>query len=201
MERSTTNQVALRPPHSEAELITLLKLRYRVFTGEATRVFLTPNGHAIDVDRFDVNAHHLGLFNDDAPIGYARMITFDRGPQARWIDSITGSHSLQIAPGHDDELDPLPALYHGRHFPQLRDWVINRLKRGEVIVEPSRLSIDAAWRSVSVGHFMLRRLVRYTMSSRFDSAILSCSPTHASMYVNHGFRMAPETHEIVVRGV
>jgi hypothetical protein len=189
--------IVFRAPRSEAELEDLMRLRYRVYYDhDGMRAFLTPNPHAIDLDAYDTNAHHVGLFRDDTPVGYARLITITRGPQAEWVESIARRH-----PGLSPQVQAdaqLPVLNYAKHvINQAKDWLLGR---GGQIVEASRLSLAAEHRSYRMGRFFAHALVSYWYLAGFDTAVVSVRVSHARMWKSIGFRVAPGTQEYDLKG-
>jgi hypothetical protein len=191
------SQIMFRPARSEAELEKLLRLRYQVFNNDDdVRPFLIPNAHEIDMDAYDVNAHHVGLFRGDDPIGAARLITLRRGPQAEWVESVAVRHRGLPLQGPTER--PLPVLGYTKDIYRAWEWLLNR---GGEIVEASRLSLAAEHRSYRLAHFFADALVSYSLFAGFDAALVNARVAHTRMWQSVGFRTAPGTREYHRMGV
>lgn len=198
MRSVRTQSIVFRPAESEAELESLLRLRYRVFEGGDVRAFLTPNEFGIDLDSYDINAHHVGLFRDDVPIGYARLITKMSGPQREWIESIVRRYPGLRTSWSEETTAPFPVLSYAGDIGETREWILGR-KNG--VVEASRLSLVPEQRSFRLVRFMSRALVSYWRFAGYETAVMACRTTHVRMWESMGFRPAPGTREFDCKGI
>jgi hypothetical protein len=191
--------ILFRPARSEAELEKLLRLRYHVYSDHPIMSrFLTRNELGIDMDAYDVNAHHLGLFSEDGPIGSARLVTLSRGPQADWIESIGRRHDELLAPSFASPDAPLPAMsYTNEIAPALGAFV----GRDNHVAEASRFSLVPDQRSHGLAHFLTHAIITYWMLNGFDTAVVFCRVSHTRMWKSVGFLLAPGTSEFPYNGI
>jgi N-acyl-L-homoserine lactone synthetase len=192
-------QIMFRPARSEAELEELLRLRYDVYSAHHIMSrFLTPNELGIDMDAYDVNAHHLGLFRENSPIGCARLIALACGPQAEWIQSIGRRHGGLLAWPFESPEAPLPAMSYAK---EIEPALGALLGRGNHVAEASRLSLVADQRSRGLANFFAHAIISYWLLNGFDTAVVFCRLSHTRMWKSVGFRLAPGTRELAYKGV
>ena len=71
-------QYILKEILSETELELFLRLRYNGFCNSAASLFLTKNNNAIDVNYYDRNSQHYGIYikqdKKKEPVGYFRIV-------------------------------------------------------------------------------------------------------------------------------
>jgi hypothetical protein len=200
MLSANSDQILFRPARSEAELEALLRLRYRVFDGHDVRAFLTPNPYEIDIDSYDVSSHHVGLFTGNEPIGYARLITLNRGPQAEFVESVMNRY-VYVPVCHPNANSPLPVLEYAPDIDQTKNWIIRRASAGHNIVEPSRLSLEPSASAHRMARFMGCALVSYWLAFGFDTAVMACRVKHVTYWALFGFNTAPGTRVFEINGI
>jgi len=162
--------------------------------------FVMPNRHGIDVDAFDVNAHHVGLFRGDTPMGYARLVTFARGPHAAWIESLRNRYP-ELAHSRTPVDSPLPIFEYAGNIDETRHWIMRHAADGRSVVEAGRLSLSSEEGPGRLVVFMGNALVSYWMSCGFDIALMACRVSHSRYWESLGFQAAPGTCDAEYNGV
>ena len=56
------------------ELISIFRLRYKLYYQSSNRVFLSENPYLIDVKIFDTHCRHFGIYQDDKIVTYLRGV-------------------------------------------------------------------------------------------------------------------------------
>lgn len=84
---TAVERYVFRETSSEAELEALLRFRYENFRASRLGSLIPENNDGMDLDRYDINAHHFALFAalaDGAAtlVGYARFVGETPGPLA-----------------------------------------------------------------------------------------------------------------------
>lgn len=83
MKNATTTRFVVREPRNVEELEALLRLRYSVFRGHELRFLVRENEYGLDVDAWDKQAWHIGLYKQTKaecqPVGCMRFI--HNGPE------------------------------------------------------------------------------------------------------------------------
>jgi hypothetical protein len=190
-------EITFRAVGNSAELEALMRLRYETFIDSPVQAFVCPNGSGIDIDRFDINAHHVGLFRGDIGIGYARLITLTTGPQASLVSEVASRNAFNVGGDHDGTL---PVLGYAPGLKDTHQWVLSHSNDGRGVIEAGRLALAAGDRSRRMGHFFGQALVAYWLASEFAAAVIACRPTHVRFWEQLGFRAAPGTNELTYRG-
>lgn len=192
-----------RESSTEAELMTLLKLRYRVYCATDLKAFIHENEQQLDVDAYDMQSRHFGLFkNDTIPVGCLRMVEDHVNSKSGNLQSCL--HDLLRASQMVSQADlpPLPLLAYFPEAEALGQLYEHLTGQREKIVEVSRLCIDPAWRSpFLIKNFGLAILTAGYFSHHVDHVLITCSPLHKPFYQRLGITQLPGTSEHLIKGV
>lgn len=186
MDGSGSNAIMVRPPQSVSELDDLFRLRRWIYQRSPLRPFMGTHPHPVDLDVYDVNACHLGLYMDSAgdcePVGYMRAVTAATGPQASLVRAVAARYS-----GLEDTLSdlpewPLPVL---NYFPQpepLRRWYRDRIGVGRGVAEPGRVMLLPRYRNTGIARSMSIIIAAECVRHGFRDALWGCSARHTRYY-------------------
>ena len=71
----------------EDELEKFMRLRYETYFNSSMRNFLQINDEKIDIDIYDLHSRHFGLFCEEKPIGFIRVVIHQwSGPKSSKLD-------------------------------------------------------------------------------------------------------------------
>ncbi|MEP3570689.1 MAG: hypothetical protein ABJN28_11265, partial [Flavobacteriaceae bacterium] len=72
--KTSLKKFTFRELHDEEELIKFMELRYNKYLNSPMKNFLNLNPHKIDIDIYDLQSRHFGLYCEDEPGGFLRVI-------------------------------------------------------------------------------------------------------------------------------
>lgn len=176
-----------REPKSLKDLENLLRLRYRVFSDTNLRCFVEQNLDEIDLDPFDLNAKHFGLFKMDCePVGYCRVVEthsdFNNDLLITIAKKYNQTHKIMEEPA-----DPLPTMTYFEPNDATKVWLNNALKNNTKLVEPGRLSVQKGERLIGHTRQMTAAACSIYYIIRKTQAILSCNVSYGEFYQKYGF--------------
>jgi len=179
-----------RLPRDRAVLEQLLRIRYLAFRNVEGQVLVPYCESGIDLDQFDFNAHHLGLFGVDSdigefPAGYIRLITTGTGPQVdQLLDTIRVNTTLTSRAFRERDT-VFPAI---KEFPELKTHIVQSGYGIDTFAEPSRLSIASEINSKKLITSFAIAILAYGIYIGKNHGILTSKIHHARLYKLLGFR-------------
>jgi hypothetical protein len=197
-------KVTFRPPASYEELVRLLRLRYEVYAGCHLREFCSLNSYRIDVDEYDVNSHHLGLFAErdaeSCEVGYVRLVTDEQAPHARWIRDLGREHSGLAIFINKHRQHPFPCFGYVPRIETIHKRYLELKAEGRRMAEPGRLAIIPGMRSLRLSRFLIESVAAYCCAFGYPAVVMSCGVQHGRVYESIGFKSVSGTGPVVPFG-
>ncbi len=175
------------------ELESLLKLRSRIANNSYIKAYCKYTESLIELDDYDVNAYHFGLFEYDGkdmirPVGYMRVIHKGSGKHAEQVQKIAKKYDLTICSTYETKkMYPFPVL---KNF-QMEQASLRGLTKpnnaSEKWCEVSRFLISEDVRSVRLAMFIINSAVAcFHYGLGFTHCIFSCEKNHDPIYKSFG---------------
>jgi len=169
------------------EMFNWLKLRYTIYNSTRCAGFLSDNELEIDVDAYDLQSKHYGLFVEEADeqklIGGLRIIQ-----NAPVLSSIRTLKELGLLEYCQQQKagEVLPIL---SYFPEDKDDYFDPLMpQGRIATEGSRLVLNKEYQSLRLAKFIISNAIILHLEMEDDwVAFVSCNPLHARLYQSFGF--------------
>lgn len=169
------------------EMINWLKLRYTIYNSTRCAGFLSDNALEMDVDSYDLQSKHYGLFVEEADqqklIGGLRIIQ-----NKPVLSSIRMLRELDLLKYCEDEpAEELPIL---SYFPEDKEDYFNPiLAQTQIATEGSRLVLNKEYQSLRLAKFIISNAIILHLMMKEDwAAFVSCNPLHARLYKSFGFQ-------------
>ncbi len=169
------------------EMLSWLKLRYTIYNSTRCAGFLSDNELEIDVDAYDLQSKHYGLFVEEADqqklIGGLRII--QNTPVLSTIRTLKELGLIDLCQ-QQSEQEVLPIL---SYFPEDKDDHFSPLMpNGRVATEGSRLVLNKEYQSLRLAKFIISNaIILHLMMEEDWVAFVSCNPLHARLYQSFGF--------------
>jgi hypothetical protein len=188
----TVKQYILREILSETELENFLRLRYDGFCTSASNLFVTRNSNAIDVNYYDRNSKHYGVYTKkdkkSEPVGYFRIVLEEPTIADEWVSNISRRYGLTYLTEHKPQ-SAFPCLGIYPHSGLEQEFYKRKLvseKAGEV----SRFLIIQSERSLRLSLYIIRSAFAIALL-HIQHALVGCFHDHSKVYMNFGFRQCP----------
>lgn len=177
---------------SETDLEYFLRLRYHDFLMSASNQFVSKNNRAIDVNYYDRNSRHYGIYTlhdkKTEPVGYFRIVLEQPTMADEWVRNISQRAGLTALtdrkpPSMFPCLGICPNTGLEQEFYTLRSITG---KAGEV----SRFLIIQSERSLMLSLQIIRSAFAIAML-HIQHAFVGCFHDHSKVYMRFGFRQWP----------
>ncbi len=195
-------EFVFRDVRGREELLQVLALRYRLYSTTPGMCRLDSVDHAtrLDFDTYDLNSRHFGLFarngSDDRLVGTLRATGTRTGPMAGLLREIASAHPTLEARVAKGTTELLPMLADLAQAPAVREAI--RLRSGEEIAEPGRLTVDprvrlaAGRRGIRLSHFLVHCALAVGWDQLgLDRVYVYCNERLDSFYRRVGFYPLP----------
>lgn len=185
-------QYILKEISCEKELETFLRLRYNCFSKSDSGVFVTKNNNDIDLNYYDRNSNHYGLYlvqnNSKEPVGYFRIILEGPTKADTWIQNISKKLRLNYLTEHMSiPMFPCFGIYPNNKIEQ--DFYTKK-QLTEKAGEASRLLIVEAERSLGLSLQLIKNAVAIA-ALYIQHAFVGCFEEHSKAYTRLGFKQYP----------
>jgi hypothetical protein len=187
-----SKQYILKEILSEDELELFLRLRYSCFANSASSLFMGKNDNAIDVNYYDRNSLHYGIYKKQQkftePVGYFRIVLERPTLANEWVKNISSRAGLSgVIDYKPVSVFPCLGIYPDSSLEQEFYAKKNAAeKAGEVsrffIVEQERslkLSLQIIKSAFAIGLLYLQH------------GFIGCFNDHSKTYMKFGFRQYP----------
>ncbi len=187
-----TTYYTYREAQNTTELEALLKLRYKVYRNSALSNFCPENNAQLDLNPFDLNSRHFGLFENEEgvekPVGYMRVVQQERSPSANQVLEIAKKACSKLADCLQQPITkPFPLMTYFRGSEKV-DSVLTQLnEHGLKMCEASRFVFAEEVRSLQLAKFVTESSIAIYRALGFYSSIITCSITHSRFYNQYGF--------------
>ncbi len=176
-----------REPKNVNELESLLRLRYKVYSEDASLCKMISSGSVHDINFFDLKALHFGCFIAKKPVAYLRMVTDAETHFAHWIQKILSGEKISLNTTQDN----FPFQTYCSDKGWSKDFIINH--KGKKIGEVGKLAIDRKYRT-SRGELLtglFQAFIHYCKDQQgFDMGFGSCILPLERYYRKFGFKRA-----------
>ena len=175
-----------REIQSPEEMMSWLKLRYTIYNSTRCAGFLSENDLEIDIDAYDLQSKHYGLFVEEADqqklIGGLRII--QNRPVLSSIRILKKLNLMEFCQEKPEEV--LPSL---SYFPDDKETHFSPLlANNPLATEGSRLVLNKEYQSLRLAKFIISNAIILHMMAKDDwVAFVSCNPLHARLYRSFGF--------------
>ncbi len=193
------NYYCYREPRTCEEIKELLQVRYHSYINSRVKMFIPENDFGIDIDEWDKNASHYGLYHctpeKESPIGYMRVIVESA---QRFKDNI-----FQIAEECSAEMlalaktTPRVPFSVMDYFPKAVSLIAIEMKRmqneNEKLCEAGRFALIPQARSLRLSRFMIECSIAIFYFGRLPyNAVISCNELHQLIYYYYRFKSVAE---------
>jgi len=189
-EQNSPAGYVVRLAETADALMAILKVRYEVMRVEFP-MYVAENPIGIDIDQWDAQAHHLGLWKiedgREEPVGYMRVI--------QTSPTIAGEEVFKIVkmfPTLEDRIkktsnNPIKFLDKYQDFKEAKikyDGFPN-----EKIMEGSRLAVKKECRELNPGRFLVETsFALFYNKDVFHHGFIEVRENHFPAYYRYGFR-------------
>ena len=183
----------VRGPRSLDELEALLKLRYQVFRQSDLAKYVPENAIGIDVDKWDEQAHHLGLWSEDIygvkAIGYLRVIGEIKTETAPMIKLLGEKHPSLQSKLADPNKCAIRFLEVFNESEPVKTWFKSLVSNGDSVVEASRLSVSPDLQHKSGARTLIETALAVFISPQQATfGAMEVMDHHVSYYRHYGFK-------------
>ena len=171
--------ITLRPITSETALLEYHRFRYHIYSESRQKGFLVDKEHGLDIDQYDARARHYGWYLGGELVGCVRFVE------------------------PDESEDALPMLrYMDAQAPKqaVRQFIAERSRRGERMVEASRFCLAPEHRGLRVAKEFVLAMVRTMQPLGFEHGLFDCDERHGAFYRLLGFDTMPVPQRFQLAG-
>lgn len=179
-------QLSFRPARNIDELQALFHLRHQVYLESRCAALVADNEHGFELDAYDAQAHHLGLFQGGLPVGVMRLVQESPTPTAAWVAELSARYGLPVPVPEAEEA--LPLLAHCEEKPLISAHLSQLRSQGAGLVEASRFVLAPDSRAAGFARFFVEAaMARVFHYYGYGGVLIACHPRHAAMYLRYGF--------------
>lgn len=184
-----------RELHGEQELELFLRKRYEAYFNSPQRPLLEKED-GIDIDIYDLQSRHYGVFSGKEPVGYIRIILDKDYWYCENAFNIGLRHHRFQKTQHGRENfshSPHPSFYFDALYPnQTRplNGHASYFQDPSQLVEPSRIVLFEEYKSLGLARFITEcALVLYyeLCVNHRKHAVITCAQSHSRFYRAYGF--------------
>jgi len=185
-------QYILQEILSEEELEIFLRLRYDGFCKSSSSLFVTRNNKAIDVNYYDRNSLHYGIYiwedKKADPVGYFRIILEEPTIADGWVKNISLRAGLtHLTKNKPPSMFPCLGIYPNDNLEQ--EFYTRKIP-SEKVGEVSRFFIVLSERSFRLSLQIIRSAFAIALL-HIQHAFVGCFHDHSMAYMKFGFRQCP----------
>ncbi|MBC7936683.1 MAG: hypothetical protein H7Y86_15135 [Rhizobacter sp.] len=179
---------------SEAELELFLRLRYGCFSKSASGLFINENDKAIDVNYYDRNSLHYGIYKTHPLktelVGYFRIVLEEPTLANHWVQNISSRAGLSRITNHKPA-SVFPCLGIYPHS-SLEQGFYAKKKAAEKAGEVSRFFIVEKERSLKLSLQIIKGAFAIGLL-HLQHGFVGCFNEHSKAYMKFGFRQYPQS--------
>lgn len=184
-----------RELHDEQELTQFMKLRYDKYLSSPMKNFIDINPHKIDIDIYDLQSRHFGLFCEDEPGGFLRIVYPKMEVYQENVFNIGRRYNVFCPDKHSaaniERLDypEFPFISYPKVPRPIQQFYDSLCAKNEKLVEPSRLMLFQNVQGLSKAKFLAEcAIVIYVMTCMGSKhAVINCDTRHGRFYQRYGF--------------
>lgn len=187
-----SKQYILKEILSEDELELFLRLRYSSFANSASSLFINENDNAIDVNYYDRNSLHYGIYKQQQkntePVGYFRIVLERPTLANNWVKNISLRAGLSVIIDHKPlSVFPCLGIYPDN---SLEQEFYAKKNTAEKAGEVSRFFIVEKERSLKLSLQIIRGAFAIGLL-HLQHGFVGCFNDHSKAYMKFGFRQYP----------
>ncbi len=200
VQKSTALHYEFREILSPQELEQAFRLRYRVYRASDVKHFIKENPHELDLDAYDIRAHHYGLFNCDNGnqelVGCVRVVTDHETATASAVRLIAENHEHFNHIGHQTPPEIFPMLEYVPYREQILELYRKCKKQEGEIIEAGRLALDDQHQCLKLGTAVVQAAAAVGfIIKEYGYALVLANHHAARFYRVGGFRLFPGTRD------
>jgi N-acyl-L-homoserine lactone synthetase len=177
----------------QIELESAFRLRYDVFTDCRCKSLVKENIHRLDVDMFDLHAHHYGIFHNSEMIAYIRVVESRHNytnqtavaVQDKYPDIFEAEGNAEFPFLSYADMPKSARIFYKKNQPQTP------------FFEGSRLVVTKEYRSLKLARAIAECAIvagMHLAGTKIGLATISCCVSHERFYRLLGFqRITPDT--------
>lgn len=183
----------VREPRTLTELEALLKLRYQVFRQSDLAKYVPENELGIDVDHWDGQAHHLGLWEEGVsgakPLGYLRVIGQTQHQKTYMIQMLGEKYPSLRSKLAAPIPFPIRFMEVFQESKAVKTWFDEFiLAGGNTVVEASRLSVSANLQHKTGARSLIETALAVFLAPKMLTyGVMEVMEHHVSYYQRYGF--------------
>lgn len=182
----------LRPARTINELETLFRLRYQGYLNSDCATLVHQNPVGFEIDEYDPNAQHLGLFQvmgkKQVAIGYMRQVQAAKSDFSPWVHELAKAYPAAAASIHRDINHELPLLACCQNVTEIEQFYQTMTAGGARFAEASRFVFAPHIRAAGYARFVVEGSAAFVFDHyNYDYSIIACHPHHAPFYESYGF--------------
>ncbi|MEP1489181.1 MAG: hypothetical protein ABJK28_12205 [Algibacter sp.] len=163
--------------------------------------FLALNDHEIDIDIYDLQSRHFGLFCEDKPAGFLRIVYPKKELYQENIFNIGCKYNIFSQKTHNKKditnLDypDFPFISYSKVPCSIQNYYNNLNAKNETLVEPSRLMLFQNVSGINKAKFLTEcAIVLYHLICIGKKhAVINCDVRHERFYQRYGFEKINST--------
>ncbi len=196
---STALHYEFREIHSPQELEQAFRLRYRVYRASEVRHFIAENPHELDLDAYDIRAHHYGLFNCDYGgqelVGCVRVVTDHETATASAVRLIAESYEYFHHVAAEAPREVFPMLEYVPYRERILDLYRDCSAQGKEIVEAGRLALDREHQCLKLGTAVVQAAAAGFIIHNYGYALVFANYHASRFYRVGGFGLLPGSRD------
>ena len=186
-----------REPKNIRELEDLFRLRFEGFSDSRCAGLLSSGHYGLEIDSYDLNAIHLGLFESGGrrprAVGYLRVVTDEETHFANDIWLIAAKYPGLIEKIKEPAPHLFPLLAYCDTDGHITDFYQKAKSEGKKMAEHSRFVFDPGIRAMGLHRFFTNAtIVSSLYSYNIHYNMLACTVRHSVYYKRMGFKPLAE---------
>jgi hypothetical protein len=179
----------------KTELEQFFRLRYKIYKDSRMKAFLKENAHGVDMDIYDLHSLHYGLFCEQKPVGYLRLVLYktecynskvlELGKKfGVYTDSIHAYPAILQLSYPDFPFLNYPAVPHS-----MKLYYEDSLNKKTGFMEASRLVILPDFRQSLLTKYLIECAITIyaTIFIHSKQGVINCIKRHETFYTQYGF--------------
>lgn len=184
-----------------------MELRYDKYLNSPMKNFLEINPHKIDIDIYDLKSRHFGLFCEDEPGGFLRIVYPKMELYQENVFNIGCRYNMFCPNKHSSkniehlEYPEFPFISYPKVPSSIRQFYDSLKAKNEKLVETSRLMLFQNVQGFNKAKFLTEcALVIYMLSCIGSKhAVINCDTRHERFYQRYGFHKVDNKEEYHVK--
>ncbi len=188
--------------NTKTELKKLFKMRYADYSQSQLKKFIHENPKEIDIDYFDLQSKHFGIYCDGAPIGFIRVVNNKNDYFNENSFEIGQEFGFFNQKACDSSQPEFPFVSYDRVPESVTHFYENTAQHNLPIIEAGRFHITKNHRGIRIAKFAIESsIVLYLfIHNRAKFAVINCDERKAGFYRKYGFKIVNNSDRIYMLG-